>query len=657
IPPNPRLTNSQKSIRTNDIENVGRTARHHTLFEMLGNFSIGDYFKVEAIEFAWEFLTREVGLSPDALYISVHPEDTEAVDIWHNTIGLPLDRIIALADNFWDIGPGPCGPNSEIYYDRGANWGCSSPTCRPGCDCDRYLEVWNLVFSQFNHHEDGTYSPLPRKNIDTGMSLERLASVVQNVESNFETDFFTPYIGHLTSLTGKGYHTSSQVKLAMNIISDHLRAIVFAIGDGVNPNNEGRGYVLRRLLRRAVRFGQTIGLNKPFLGDMVPLVFSVMGEHYPELEAKIDFTTRIVRLEEERFLETLEDGLAMLTQFLAQLRQSNSGQIPGEVAFRLYDTYGFPVDLTEDIGLEEGFTVDQEGFDACMAAQRSRARAARGDNASDFGHSNLFSEISTTKFVGEIKTASTGQVLGIIRRGEKVHNLLEGDNAAIILDCTPMYAESGGQVGDSGILTWADGEFVVEKAAKYFGEFTLHQGTLRRGKLSLGERVLVQVDKSRRMAISRAHSATHLLHSALRTILGDHATQAGSSVEPDRLRFDFSHFAPVTAEELIAIEDAVNEYILQSLQVTSQEMKMDEAKAIGAISLFGEKYGGVVRVVHMGEHSIELCGGTHLENTSRIAHFRLLSEQGIGAGLRRIEAVVGEAAHRLAKERDAQFNT
>ena len=653
VPPNVRLTSSQKSVRTNDIENVGRTARHHTLFEMLGNFSIGEYFKNEAIIWAWEYLTEVVGFDPNVLYITIHPEDDEAFEIWTKQVGVPADRVVKLTDNFWDIGPGPCGPNSEICVDRGVKYACDSPTCGPGCDCDRYMELWNLVFSQFNHNDDGTYTPLPRKNIDTGMGLERLVSLVQGAETNYGTDLFMPYINHVEKLTGKKYTASPENRMAMNVIADHVRAVVFAISDGAAPSNEGRGYVIRRLLRRAVRFGGSLGLKQPFLCEMVPLVAQVMHQPYPEVSTRADFISKIVRLEEERFLETLDDGTALFMNMVKELKAKGETIVTGELAFRLYDTFGFPVDLTEDIALENGFTVDREGFGTAMEAQRERARSARSSQDSDFGKTNLFIGYSPTTFVGYTTTTTQAVVLGIMKDGLKASEVQAGEKAAIVLDTTPFYAESGGQVGDSGSLTWSSGEFVVENTVKYYGDLTIHTGYVKNGTLSLSQTVTAKVDVARRTALGRAHTATHLIHAALKQVLGTHANQAGSLVEPDRLRFDFSHFSALTKDELKQIEELVNAQILESLPVVSEEMSLDDARSKGATALFGEKYGSHVRVVQMGDFSLELCGGTHHSNSASIGLCLVLGESGIGAGLRRVEAVTGREAYHRLRERDS----
>jgi len=651
VPANPRLASSQKSIRTNDIDNVGRTARHHTLFEMLGNFSIGEYFKTEAIHWAWEYLTAVVGFAPETLWISVHPEDEEALDIWTSQVGIPRERVVKLGDNFWDIGPGPCGPNSEIYYDRGPAYACPNPQCQPGCDCERYLEIWNLVFSQFNHNEDNTYTPLPKKNIDTGMGLERLASVVQNVSTNYGTDLFMPYIQRVEQLSGKSYREDAH-KMAMHVIADHVRAIVMAISDGVAPSNEGRGYVIRRLLRRAVRFGQTLGLREPFLCDMVPVVAAVMSEPFPELEGKVPYIARVTRLEEERFLETLEEGTALFMG-LAKAIQSSAAEkiISGEQAFKLYDTFGFPLELTEELALEQGLQVDRAGFAHAMSAQRERARAARGEHGGDFGKTNLFPELYPAKFVGHVASVATGTVLGLLQGDSKVTALQCGEQGALLLDITPFYAESGGQVGDSGLISLSAGLFRVSNTVKYYGEQVLHVGEVTEGTITMGQAVVSTVAIDRRSALERAHTATHLLQAALRAVLGSHVQQAGSLVEPDRLRFDFSHLAALSRAELQAVEEHINASILADLAVVGEEMPLSAAKEKGATALFGEKYGETVRVVEIGDVSLELCGGTHLSRSAGVGLCLVLGESGIGAGLRRIEAVSGLLSYKLVQER------
>ncbi len=656
VPENPRMVNAQKCIRTIDIENVGKTARHHTFFEMLGNFSIGDYFKQESLTWGWEFFTQVMGLPVSKLWVTVHPEDEEARRIWTDVIGLAPERVIATEENFWDIGPGPCGPNSEIYFDQGEAFGCGSPTCAVGCDCDRYLEVWNHVFSQYNHNEDGSYTPLPRHNIDTGMSLERLVAVAQGVSSNYDIDLFQPVMQEIERRSGLRYAEKQPHTMAFRVIADHLRGITFAIADGAMPSNEGRGYVIRRLLRRAVRFGKTLGFDRPFLHEMVPLIVQQMGEAYPELAAKQEFIQRVIAVEEERFHETLDDGVGLLQGMLAKLQQAEEQTLAGSDAFRLYDTYGFPLDLTEDIASEQGIKVDRAGFEAAMSEQRERARAARGEQDSDFGKQNIFRDVAGGNvFLGYEFTSCPAKPIAIAAGEQLLTAANAGDAVDILFDQTVFYAESGGQVTDFGSASGEDVELTVLNVKKVSGDKILHHCRVESGTLSLGAALHLVVDGERRQAIRRAHSATHLLHKALQSVLGGHAHQAGSLVEPDQLRFDFSHFNATAPDELAAIESAVNEQVLAALTVDSGEMSIDEAKSRGATALFGEKYGDRVRVVTMGQYSMELCGGTHVRNTAEIGQFRLLAESGIGAGLRRIEACTGRAAYDLACQQSAQL--
>ncbi|MGI6357406.1 MAG: alanine--tRNA ligase [Bacillota bacterium] len=649
IPENPRMANSQKCIRTVDIENVGKTARHHTFFEMLGNFSIGDYFKRESLAWGLEFLTRVVGLPQDRLWVTVHPDDDEAKRIWIDEIGFPADRVMMDEDNFWDIGPGPCGPNSEIYFDQGESFACDSPDCGVGCDCDRYLEVWNHVFSQYMHNQDGSYTPLPRKNIDTGMSLERLAAVAQGVGSNYAIDLFQPIMAELEQRTGLRYGEDEPHTMAFRVIADHLRGVTFAIADGAMPQNEGRGYVIRRLLRRAVRFGKTLGFDQPFLYQLVPLVVAQMGDAYPELGEKQEFVQRVMQVEEERFHETLDEGMGLLQQLLNQLKETAQQTLAGQDAFRLYDTYGFPLDLTEDIAAEQGIAVDRSGFEQAMAEQRQRARAARGEQESDFGKENIFRETAGgDQFVGYDLLSCPAQVIAIAKDQQLQSSAQAGETVEVLFDQTVFYAESGGQIADIGSACGDGVELEVLNVQKASGDKILHRCQVQSGSLQLGQLLRLQVAASRRQAIRRAHSATHLLHKALQTVLGEHAHQAGSLVEPDRLRFDFSHFSALTAAELSLVEQEINRQVLSALPVDAQEMSLEQAKAHGATALFGEKYGDVVRVVTMGDYSMELCGGTHVQNSAEIGQVRLLGEGGIGSGLRRIEAITGEAAYRYA---------
>lgn len=653
VPKNPRMANSQKCIRTNDIENVGKTARHHTFFEMLGSFSIGDYFKEETLVWGWTFLRDVIDLPEERMWASIHPEDEESRHIWLNVIGLPPERLVEDPDNFWDIGPGPCGPNSEIYFDQGPEFGCDSPTCGVGCECDRYLEVWNHVFSQFNHGQDGSYTPLPKKNIDTGMGLERLAAVVQGVRSNFEIDIFQPIMKMLTELSGHSYQPGQEHAMAFNVIADHIRAATFAIGDGALPANEGRGYVIRRLIRRAVRFGKTLGLNSPFLYKLVAAVVEAMQDGYPELVEKQEFVERVIRIEEERFHETLDEGVSLLNSLIADLRAAGKDVLDGQDAFRLYDTFGFPLDLTEDIAGEQGIRVDREGFEQAMAEQRERARAARVGIESDFGKQGLFNEVEGGNvFIGYTASRCPAQVLAIAVGENLVTTASAGQEVGILLDQTVFYAEGGGQVADIGTMTGDGVRLQVNQVTRVAGDKILHHCVVEEGSVQVGQKLLLQIDIGRRLAIQRAHSATHLVHKALMNVLGEHVHQAGSLVEADYLRFDFSHFSPVTADELRQIEQQVNEHILSGREVVAEEMSLAAARDKGAIALFGEKYGDKVRVVTMGDYSIELCGGTHVSNLGMIGQFRLLSESGIGAGLRRLEAITGEAAYRHALQQE-----
>lgn len=655
IPENPRITNAQKSIRTNDIENVGKTARHHTFFEMLGNFSIGNYFKEEAIEWAWEFLTDQkwIGFDPELLSVTIHPEDDEAFQYWNKKIGVPEERIIRLEGNFWDIGEGPSGPNTEIFYDRGPEYGndLNDPELYPGGENDRYLEVWNLVFSEFNHNPDGTYTPLPKKNIDTGMGLERMASVVQNVPTNFDTDLFMPIIRATEEISGVKYGTSKELDVAFKVIADHIRTVSFAVGDGALPSNEGRGYVLRRLLRRAVRYAKQININRPFMFELVPVVGEIMVDFYPEVKGNVDFIEKVIKNEEERFHETLHEGLAILSSMIKKEKEKGGSILSGADIFRLYDTYGFPVELTEEYAEEEGLGVDHDGFEKEMEQQRERARRARQDVDSMQVQSGVLGEIKVeSKFVGyeELETNST--VVVLLKDGQVVDEVTAGDEIQFILDRTPFYAESGGQIADKGILVENDVRVEVKDVQKAPNGQHLHRAIVQQGKLSTGAQVTAKIEEQNRSQIIKNHTATHLLHQALKDVLGTHVNQAGSLVEAERLRFDFSHFGQITPDELEKIESIVNEQIWRSLEVDITLKGIEEAKAMGAMALFGEKYGDVVRVVKVGNYSLELCGGCHVPNSSVIGLFKIVSESGIGAGTRRIEAVTGEAAYKLMND-------
>lgn len=649
-PDNPRIANSQKCIRTNDIENVGKTRRHHTFFEMLGNFSIGDYFKEEVITWAWEFLTDKkwIGFDPERLSVTVYPEDEEAFKLWNEKIGLPESRIIKLEDNFWDIGEGPCGPCTEIFYDRGEAYGNdpSDPELYPGGENERYLEVWNLVFSQFNHNKDGSYTPLPNKNIDTGAGLERFASILQNVDSNFDTDLFQPLIQETAALAKVKYNEKPEYDVALKVIADHIRTVAFAVGDGVLPSNEGRGYVIRRLLRRAVRYGKVLGLDKPFMYTLTKTVGDIMGVYYPEVLEKREFIEKVIATEEEQFHKTLSDGLNILADISAQAKEQGNTEISGSDAFKLYDTYGFPFDLTEDYASEHGLSVDREGFDAAMKEQRERARAARQDTESMKVQGGVLSDYTVkSEFVGYNDIVQQSKILTIVVDGEFVDRVGEGQTCQVILDSTPFYAESGGQVSDQGVLESNSLRARVEGLFKAPHGQHVHLVTVESGEMKVDDIVRAEVDREKRLDIIKNHTATHLLHKALKEVLGDHVNQAGSLVEPQRLRFDFSHFGSITPEELSRIEQRVNEQIWKGTAVVIENKSIDEAKAMGAMALFGEKYGDVVRVVQVGDYSLELCGGCHVENTSQIGIFKLLGESGIGSGVRRIEAVTGRFAY------------
>ena len=655
IPDNPRIANAQKSIRTNDIENVGKTARHQTFFEMLGNFSIGEYFKEEAIEWAWEFLTSSkwIGFEEEKLSVTIHPEDDEAFDIWNKKIGLPTERIIRLEENFWDIGEGPCGPNTEIFYDRGPSYGDdqNDPELFPGGENERYLEIWNLVFSQFNHNPDGSYTPLPKKNIDTGMGLERMVSVVQDVPTNFDTDLFMPIIKATEEISGFSYGSNEEQDMAFKVIADHVRTVAFAVSDGALPSNEGRGYVLRRLLRRAVRFAKKINIEKPFMHRLVPVVGEIMKDFYPNVVEKTEFVQQVIKNEEERFHETLNDGLEILSSVIKQAKAEGKDVIAGSDVFKLYDTYGFPVELTEEFVEEELMKVDHAGFEAAMEEQRERARSARQDTGSMQVQGGVLGEIKVpSEFVGYDKLITEANVSVILKNGELTEQASEGEEIQFILDQTPFYAESGGQVADEGTLK-AEGLFVrVTEVNKAPNGQNLHTATVEQGHLKNGMTVTASVDEVSRDKIVKNHTATHLLHQALKDVLGGHVNQAGSLVGPERLRFDFSHFNQVKQEELKQIEAIVNEKIWASIPVDTANKNLEEAKKMGAMALFGEKYGDVVRLVSVGDYSLELCGGCHVPNTSSIGLFKIVSESGIGAGVRRIEAVTSEGAYQLMNE-------
>lgn len=662
VPENPRITNAQKSIRTNDIENVGKTARHHTMFEMLGNFSIGDYFKNEAIHWAWEFLTSPewMAFDPEKLYVTVYPKDTEAKRIWREEIGLTPEHIVEIEDNFWDIGAGPCGPDSEIFYDRGPEFNDvaeDDPENYPGGENERYLEIWNLVFSEFNHQADGTYEPLPHKNIDTGMGLERMVSIIQNAPTNFETDLFMPIIEAVQELSGNfAYGESKATDISFKVIADHIRALSFAIGDGALPSNEGRGYVLRRLLRRAVMHGKKLGIDSAFLYKLVPIVGKIMESYYPEVLAQQAFIEKVIRNEEERFHETINEGLEILNQVIAKVKADGQETLAGADIFKLYDTYGFPVELTEEVAQDEGLKVDHAGFEKEMDAQRARARSARSTELSMGVQSALLTDIKVeSRFVGYESLEANSELLVITQEEQLLDTVTTGE-AKLIFKETPFYAEMGGQVADTGTVVDQSGVIVAEitdvkKAPN--GQF-LHTAKVT-GNLTEGASYFLQVDQHRRNKIIKNHTATHLLHKALKEVLGSHANQAGSLVAPGHLRFDFSHFGQVTADELSQMEQIVNQKIWEALPVVTIETDIDTAKGMGAMALFGEKYGQDVRVVNVADWSIELCGGTHVANTEDIGIFKIVSESGIGAGVRRIEAVTSQEAYALLHEGEAQL--
>lgn len=650
IPANPRITNSQKCIRTNDIENVGKTRRHHTMFEMLGNFSIGDYFKEEVITWAWEFLTSPqwIGFDPERLSVTVYPEDEEAFDYWNKEIGLPAERIYKLEENFWDIGEGPCGPCTEIFYDRGDAFGdLNDPECWPGGENERFLEVWNLVFSQYNHNKDGSYTPLPNKNIDTGAGLERFTSILQNVDSNFDTDLFRPIIDRTCEIAGVTYHANKDFDVALKVIADHSRTVAFAVGDGVMPSNEGRGYVIRRLLRRAVRYGKSLGVDRPFLFDLVSVIGDIMGSHYTEIVEKREFIEKVIRTEEERFHETLSDGLALLGELVKNAKADGKSLIGGPDAFKLYDTFGFPFDLTEDYAAEHGMTVDRDGFDASMEEQRTRARAARQDTGGMNVQGGPLADFTEkSEFVGyEELAVEAAKVVAIVDGDFLVQEASAGSRVLLILDRTSFYAESGGQVGDSGAIAGDGFALAVENVTKAPHGQAVHHAIVEHGTVKVGDTVQAVVTTQTREDTIKNHTATHLLHRALKDVLGEHVNQAGSLVEPERLRFDFSHFGSISPEELTEIERRVNQQIWLGTALRIEYKSLAEAKAMGAMALFGEKYGDVVRVVQVGDYSLELCGGCHVANTSQIGLFKLVSESGIGSGVRRIEALTGRHAY------------
>ena len=654
IPPRKRMTTCQKCIRTGDIENVGKTARHGTFFEMLGNFSFGDYFKKEAIEWTWEFLTQVVGLDPDRLYPSVYENDDEAFAIWNQDMGIPAEKIFKFgkADNFWEHGSGPCGPCSEVYYDRGEKYGCHQPGCTVGCDCDRYMEIWNNVFTQFSSDGNGNYEELTQKNIDTGMGLERLAAVVQDVDSIFDVDTVKALRDEVCRIAGITYKENDETDVSIRLITDHIRSATFMISDGIMPTNEGRGYVLRRIIRRASRHGRLLGVKGTFLANLSAIVIRESKDGYPELDEKKDFIYNVLTQEENKFDKTIDQGLSILSDLIAKAVTSNQTVISGEDTFKLYDTYGFPIDLTKEILEEKGMTVDEDAFKSCMQEQKEKARAARKVTnymGSDVTVYEAIDPEITSEFVGYDQLTHESLVTVLTTESEITDALMEGDFGTIIVKETPFYATMGGQSSDTGTITTSEGEFVVEDTVKLLGGKVGHIGHVTRGMLKKGDTVRLTVDEKRRSDTCKNHSATHLLQKALRNVLGSHVEQAGSFVDGEKLRFDFSHFSALSKEEIMQVESIVNEQISLALPVATQVMTIEDAKKTGAMALFGEKYGESVRVVKMGEFSTELCGGTHVKNTSTITSFKILSENGVAAGVRRIEALTGNAVTRYYK--------
>lgn len=659
IPPRKRVTTCQKCIRTGDIENVGKTARHGTFFEMLGNFSFGDYFKKEAISWSWEFLTEVLGMESDRLYPSVYEEDDEAFDLWNNMIGIPKERIFRFGkeDNFWEHGSGPCGPCSEIYYDRGEKYGCGKPDCTVGCDCDRYMEIWNNVFTQFDNDGHGNYTELENKNIDTGMGLERLASVVQDVDSIFDVDTIEALRNKVCEFAGTTYHADENKDVSIRLITDHIRSATFMISDGIMPSNEGRGYVLRRLIRRAARHGRLLGMDGTFLAKLSETVIEGSKDGYPELEEKKEFIFRVLTQEENQFNKTIDQGLAILTEMEEELAKKKEKTLSGADVFKLYDTYGFPLDLTKEILEEKGYSIDEDGFKVCMEEQRVKARTARKVTNYMGADATVYDEIDpsiTTEFVGYDNDSYTSKIT-VLTTDCVVEAIAEGDEATLFVEKTPFYATMGGQQGDTGVIMTDTAEFVVKDTIKLKGGKYGHVGMVTKGMFKTGDLVTLQINAAERRDTCKNHSATHLLQKALKMVLGNHVEQKGSLVTPDRLRFDFSHFSPMTEEELGKVEAIVNEEIAKALPVNIAEMPIEEAKKTGAMALFGEKYGDVVRVVNMSDFSVELCGGTHVKNTSAITTFKIVSESGVAAGVRRIEALTGEGVFRYYKEIEAKM--
>ena len=657
-PPRHRVTTCQKCIRTPDLERVGHTARHGTFFEMLGNFSFGDYFKNEAIPWAWEFLTKTLEIPEDKLWPSIYENDEEAFELWNKVVGVPAERITRLgkADNFWEHGTGPCGPCSEIYFDRGEKYGCGNPNCRPGCDCDRYMEIWNNVFSQFNSDGNGNYTELATKNIDTGMGLERLACVMQGVDNMFEVDSVRKILDTVCSIANKEYGKDAKDDISIRVITDHIKSAMFMICDGVIPSNEGRGYVLRRIIRRACRHGKLLGIDREFLPELCVVAIGESVDAYVELGEKKDYILKVIEIEEDRFNSTIDAGLSILNKITDDCIASNSTVISGEDTFKLYDTFGFPVDLTKEIAAEKGLSVDEATFAELMKSQKERARQARA-NISGWSNAtgSLLSDMPKTSFEGYAEAACEAKIIGIIADDMSVNEISEGE-CSVILDTTPFYGESGGQVGDSGLITKDGAVLTVTDTKKTDGVY-VHICTVSNGIFKVGDTVRAEIDTERREAIRRNHSSCHLLQSALRRVLGNHVEQAGSYVDGDKMRFDFTHFSAMTADELAEVEAIVNKEILTGIEVDTREMPIDEAKKLGAMALFGEKYGKIVRVVRMGDFSTEFCGGTHVDNTARIGLFKIISETSVAAGVRRIEAVTGLGILALIAEKESLINS
>ena len=658
IPPRKRVTTCQKCIRTPDIDNVGKTARHGTFFEMMGNFSFGDYFKPEVIPWAWEFITKNLEIDPEKIYVTIYLDDEQAHDLWRS-VGVKEDHIKRLGkeDNFWEHGTGPCGPCSEIFYDRGEKYGCGKPTCGPGCDCDRYVEFWNLVFTQFDRDENGDYQPLDHPNIDTGMGLERMATIMQGVDNIFEVDTIRHILDYICNLCGEHYGDDAQKDVSIRVITDHIRSVTFMIGDGIMPSNEGRGYVLRRILRRAARHGRLLGIDGAFLYDVAKEVIAVSGDAYPELREKQETIQKVIKIEEERFDATIDQGLNQLNAMMREMKEKDPDNhiFSGEEAFKLYDTFGFPFDLTKEIVEEQGYTIPKEEFDDAMNAQRERARTARAQNDTAVWADDPFNPLgpdAVDTFVGYQKLKSDAEIIGLIVNDELVQEAHQGDDVLVLLDQTPFYAQSGGQVGDTGRLESEDGSSLIEVNDCRYGSLKrhIHYGKVVEGDFHVGQTIYAHVDEMKRYATARNHTSTHMLQKALKMVLGDHVEQAGSFVSPTRLRFDFNHFQPMTKEEIKQVEEIVNQAILKAMPVETLETEIDKAKEMGAMALFGEKYGHIVRVVKVGDYSIELCGGTHLQNSAQAGMFKIISESGVAAGIRRIEATTGMNTYNWAEK-------